>query len=1115
MLEKTAASLEPCGFQRVVPGATKSFRTTRQLRSSFWQHGAADIELTTAWQALMHGTFDLGTGTTAAPEEGNRSSTLSASAFLLDFLYPSGAINLMRRLTPSSPSSPGPPSNSYPGSFRHRQSFSKLAPRLYMPTLPRRQDHRSEAEPATDLELYNADSSTHEQESDITYGGDAELGHGDHLEELQSLLSSADPENADHVWLHYKALDGPLQADYMIQVLNFLSTSGRLTDSWKISELFHKLPISQWDNYTFIAGVTAELNLQNFNSALELFVQGLKHESLEAASLVDAFDLLLADALRSSIPELLKALWKNYPEMAARWEFEGITSQLRYVSSVPGLAERALDFQAHGRQQLQEPTSTEISEEVLDTLQKILVRRALVACADSQIIPLLNVTKDPLAFEEFLRQVTSRGKHQLGIEVYDLYRDLPGSTPSHNVLYEIFKAYTGMVAPLSAKYYGLELLWGDWYRFHTAPSRRAFSRYLAFYAAGGDVERVRTLWTKSIELYRDDPEFPVLESDDIFAHLLHVHAVRGENEEAQRIFDDISGKFSIEPNLYCWNILLNAYVKAGDYDGAISVFEKLAAAGEPDKYSYGTIMQMAGDRGDLGFTIDLYRRAQKSGIPPNDAILSSLVDAYCQNDHLKEAEHVCVRAVTKGIVATRMWNKLIHYHALHRDLAGINNLLNLMAEKDIPYNQFTYQQLLLGLSLCRQSQHALHLLAVALKDRIFEVTPDHFHIVMGALLITGEPAAVQRLHKLMQDQGFPSSSGTLFRLTQALGQWKNLPTRQRSRLTATQWLGAALRSFYRIYGLGDRKEFIRLSSPNTRRSQKGELLGMSTEKLHFSTMVYMFTQLKDFVQAREFVDLYRYVFQSQDSADGILPVTMLNSVMLADFQENHHDRVRATWDVLFETAKKEARSADYIEELPHTPKISPKYRYILSGGLEVMQRLLFTKGDAAGIQKLIKDVRDEGFEIDSKNWNYYIQVLVQLKQYKEAFFTCEKILMPNWTGWFVVRTRENVRNKLPLDLRRKGASPRYLRPVATTLYRLAQGYTELDQLAPWSAEAAKAAKEIEKECMQVVRAIKSMIRVHSKLEYEIFGQEESFDSIDARYDDEDYPDERQEEEVAN
>lgn len=1108
MLEKTAASLEPCGLQRVLPCANKSFRSRRQLHTTFWQHGAADIELSSAWQTLMHGTLDF-----TNMESQARGSALTASTFLLDFLYPTGAVALMRRFNPVSsdrldnirPSSGG---------------LRRLAPRLYASSTSRSQASKSDSRtnPTKDgVELVNSEEKKPLEQSDtITHpiervtedvqdesftspdNTDRTDEATDHFSALDGLLTSDNPELADQIWYHYQALDPQSQNIYLSRVFVCLSRTGRISDSWKISELFHKLDITRWNSYAFVAGVRSEVNLQNNNEALEIFIKALTHEAIEQTALVEALDLVLAQALRSNSLELLRDLWKHYPEMKARWDFEGITSQLMHVASVPGIAEKALGF-PRLRSEFVLDSAIETGAEALQALQKILVRRALLVCSDDRVVPLLHLTKDPLAFEEFLRQAIPKRRYKLATNVYSIYRQLPSTQPSRAVLYEVFKAYTTMKAPMPSRLAGLELLWGDWYTFHPNPSRRAYQTYLAFHASLGDKEKVHNLWKDFVDLYADEN---VLQGDDTFAHLLQVHTVLGEVEEVQRIFDSMSSQFGLKPNTYCWNILINAYAKVGDYDGAIRTFDRLSAIGRPDKFSYGTLMQMAGSRGDLGYTVDLYGRARKAGILANDAILSSLVDAYCQNDSFKEAHDVCIRAARKGILITRLWNKLLHYHALRRDLVAVNRLLDTMAEKRIPYNSFTYEQLLLSLAICRQSQHALHLLAVGMKDNVFEVTTKHFYIVMGALVKTGEPEPVLSLHRMMKQYGIPTSSGIVFRLVQALTQYKKLTVQQRSRKTTIHWLGDALRSFYDLYGYRSRwgpenKQPKYTPSP---RSNEYELLKGGSEPFHFGTMVYMFVELKDFVRARDLVDLYRYVFQNEQ--DGILPVSMLNSVMLADLREGKYDRVKETWQVLYDTAKKVARSEDYIEDLPHTSQISPRYRYVLSGGFKIIQEVLFIEDNAAGLASLVREVRGEGFELDSKNWNTYVQCMVQLKQYGEAFKTCEEFLMPNWSGWFTARVRESVKNQLPLELRRKGSAPRYLRPVTTTLYRLAQGYMELDRMSPWSVEAGRMIRELEEECPQVIRAIKSMIRVYSDLEYEIFENLDSAAAVDEEYDEE-------------
>jgi pentatricopeptide repeat-containing protein PET309 len=1037
----------------------------------------------------MHGTLD-----TTVLLDHARSPSLNASAFLLDFLYPTGAVAMMRRLTPVFPDQSD--------RLRYRSQASHVSPRLFNSSASRQQ-------------LGLLTPPVEEQRQSHSAGAIRGIGKGDADElteppepkpfvtldtqnpavTIEHILKSENLDEVDVLWRHYKSLDHQTQDAYLRPILVFLSRTGRVSDSWKISELFYRLDTSSWDNDIFVTGVAAEINLQNLSQALSVFEQGLRSVALDNTSLVDALDLLLASAFKSATADFLERIWKLYPEMAIRWEFDGIISDLKHLASVPGIAERAAEFPNYMAERLSDPSSNETDREALEVLQKILVRKALCSCDDSQAVPLLLLTRDQFAFEDYLITASKKVKKKTLTEVYAIYRDLPGSKPSHAVLHCVFNAYVRMQTSFPKIIAGVELLWDDWHRFHVVPSRRAYQRHLAFHAARGNKERVYSLWTEYIERFRDDPTVDILNGNDTFSHLLQVHAVNAEPEEAQRIFNDMINKFKIHPDIYEWNILLNAYVKANDYDGAIGTFDSLCAATTPDKYSYGTLMQMVGSRGDLGFAVDLYRRARSSKIVANGAMLSSLVDAYCLNDHFQEAEDVCTRAANKGIVVTLMWNKLLHHNALRRDLASINSILNTMADKNIPYNQFTYQQLLLGLALCRQSQHALHLLTVALKENVFEVTPAHFKIVMGALLRTGEPGPVRRLFLLMKEHGISITSDIIFRLSQALLKWKSLSPKAQRQRSRSQWVSNALRAFFQIYGVDS--DFKASPSASANRVRSKELLRSGREVYQFGTMMYVFAELNDSVRVNELTELYRHLFQATSDDEGILPLPMLDAVMLSALHDKQYDRVKATWQLIFEQASKEGRSANFNEDLPDINKISPRYRYALSGCLRLMQETLFKEGDSVGLQGLVKKVLEAGFGVDSRNWNYHVQTLAQMKEYKAAFVVCEKVLMQNWTGWYTVRSKEAMRNNLPLDTRRKGSSPRYLRPTATTLYRLAQAYLELDRLSPWSGEAANIHREVESECQQVVRAIKSMIRVHSELEEEIFGSSEFADTINA------------------
>lgn len=1089
MLERTAAYLEPRSL-RVLPSHNNAIRSTRQLHTAFWQHGAAELELTSAWQALMHGTLNAG----SASLEQTRSVSLGASAFLLDFLYPAGALALLRRRLPRIL-----PDHSDGVRFRARPS---RVSRLYNSSLSGREPDPlpSPAQDERSPTASNGGPASNVQIPTKSDTQDPSLSNNDrHIVAIELILKHNDIDQVDVLWRHYKSLDQPSQDALLYRVLVFLSTTSRVADDWKISELFHKLDALSWDNVAFIAGLSAEIKLKNNVQALSIFERGLRSANLDETTLVDALDLLLEFSFIAPTTAILEDVWKLYPAMASRWNFDGITADLKRSASVPGLAKKAVLFLDYIDARHKNPETTTVDGEALQALRKIVVRKALVSCEDSDVVSLLLRTKDFLAFEEYFR-LPGRQKKKITAEVYRTYRRLDGSLPSHAVLHAAFQSYTKTNTPMHEKAAGVELVWRDWLRFHGIPTRRAYQKHLAFHAARGDKDKVYALWSEYIECFRDDPNLNILdpvEGGDTFAHLLHVNAINAEPEEAQRIFDAMTIKFKLRPTLHSWNILLNAYVRGDDYDGAISTFNSLCEVVQPDVYSYATLMKMSGSRGDLTFTVDLYRRARNSDIPINQTVYTCLVDAYCQNDHFQEAADICLRATDKLAEITQIWNKLLYHHAVRRNLASMNKIIITMSKKDVPLDQFTYEQLLLGLTLCDQSQHALHLLNVALRDKVFEVTPTHFQMVMASLLRTREPTLVKRLCVMMSEHGIPVTEDVALRLSQSLTQFHKFPARQRWRHTRDEWLDEAMRLFSSVFRHGrdlaghDDKS---LDRPMSARSSK--LLLATPDIYQFGTMAHVFARLNENTRVNDTVKLYREIFQDGTGEEDLLPRPILDAMMLSAFKSGQYKRVKEIWQLSYEQARLEAREAGSRGAGSTANKISARYRYSLCAGLRVMQEVFLKEKDSSGLLELIRGVREAGFTVDSKNWNYYVQSLVQLQEYKVAFTVCEEVLMPSWTGWYLVRYKAPMRNSLELDQRRRGMYQGHLRPTTTTLYWLARGYLELASLGSLSPKSAATLGGIETECARTMRAIHSMVRVNSPLEQEIFAEPKFPDTDD-------------------
>jgi pentatricopeptide repeat-containing protein PET309 len=170
MLERTAATLEPCSLHKVLPSVPRSARSRRQLHTAFWNHGAASVELFDACQALLGVDMDevppANTAAVAPAVPTKGAELMTASAFLLDFLYPRGTLSLLRKLNCN-------PLERYEGpSFRLGSSIARFQGAGMSSTVHR--GAAAQAKPAVDVDMALAqDMDTGEAQSNNTAATDA------------------------------------------------------------------------------------------------------------------------------------------------------------------------------------------------------------------------------------------------------------------------------------------------------------------------------------------------------------------------------------------------------------------------------------------------------------------------------------------------------------------------------------------------------------------------------------------------------------------------------------------------------------------------------------------------------------------------------------------------------------------------------------------------------------------------------------------------------------------------------------------------------------------------------------------------------------------------------
>ncbi|KAF3768012.1 hypothetical protein M406DRAFT_215849, partial [Cryphonectria parasitica EP155] len=1060
MLERTAASLEPCNFQRVLPPTKLPFKSRRRLHTAFWQHGAADIELSNVWHALLREPLEslsiLSTPQSAGPDSSN------PSIFLLDFLYPQGATSLLRKLSPSILDKYGRPRLHFRGAVPRLFTASASPSQQQLPSPPGDMRVASEAEsPSTQDEV--------DRRADDV-GEETELGNEGAFDETEKHTREDTPHDGSTTWKP--------SPEYVLGRLRDLLRRNQEADFNDVWQAYHAKVHSR---------ETREVYRPQFLDYIT------KYRSKSS---------LLALCLKFHNLKTVWDVWARFPEAhsSKALNFDDIERYISVNELMKGLIMLIRRVQ-HLEKVAIPGTDPELSKSLMSHFIYPCIHRYTRRCHPDDYFQLLKLLKDPILYEDFIGYTSTSHKFRLANDLYKQYRQLPDVKIRGHIMHKMIE----LVYIPTDDAAGMELVLVDFYGRFGRLDIGAYRRYMEFYARRGDVKSVQRLWGEYTTYYAEERkpkrivEGKTLSNKPDFLPMLHVHAVRGELGQVRRIFSQAQTIHGSRLNVVCWNILLNAHAKAGAYDAAVRVFGVMRQAVSLDLYSYGTMMGMTGSRGDLEFTLELYRMAKNDGLKPNVTMVDCVVEAYCQNDKYNDAKSIVEMTTQKGRFSRKelaiLWNTLLYHHGMRHDLVTVNETLGEMTRFRIGYDGETYAHLLRGLALCRQPHHALYLVQEAVRSKTWKPTLQHYALLMSSFIRSGQPRELLRTSTILRGLGLPQNGEMLLKVLQALGQWA---TRHKDASKSRAYLVSALRQFRRSieWDKEPHKALLQRRSvdqPWVKQAPDPPTVSLRNEQA--SVLIFTFTQMREFTTVQDVLDLWHS--SSPETSDmPEPPLKLLEALMLSAFYQHSFEEVQEIWDIIFnrvlELSRVAAPGMSRAEPLP-------SMRYILTDALKTMQRTYAAQDDADGLRKTITKVLRAGFRLDSKNWNYYVQFLVSMKKWREAFMVCEEQLMPYWRGWQRVRAKvTKARAVLPLEMRRKGMNPHLPRPISYTLMVLSKAYMDLEQMAAWSTEAERLLKYIVSKCPSAISAVTTQLRSSSPLEEKLLTTDKATDAKEQR-----------------
>jgi pentatricopeptide repeat-containing protein PET309 len=560
----------------------------------------------------------------------------------------------------------------------------------------------------------------------------------------------------------------------------------------------------------------------------------------------------------------------------------------------------------------------------------------------------------------------------------------------------------------------VEYLLEELAHFQGKPPIAAYREALKVYAKTGDVSKVHRTFDRLVADHGNP------KSRRLLSPILSVHARLGDVSETKRQFDRISAEFGLQPNTVCWNILIQAYVTAGDLPGAASTFAKMMKKGEtPSSHTFGTIMALFAKRGDIQNVSRLIDEARKMKVEVTRPMMDTVVRVYLKNDKHDHAEKlVCATWKTAtGGSPVQLWNTLLWHHAFKVQKRYFSRILGEIGKHGLKPDAGTYSAIIFAHAITQQPDEARSVLRKMAKAGI-EPTEQHYSIVMFAYMKRRNRDMVHViLHEMQTRFGRVGMSASLVNLKMQIerdlenAKRADTPAENLSFPHAEKALMTSINQFN-----GD---------PSPTKMPSIDASGSARQHfpaVHYQHLIQAYGNEAAIDKAREALGQYLQSVQSTSSSDEKmvkLPFGFIKALMSAHLKAHEFDKVEEYWKILWPGITTFASRFDLDQILPVAPTVTETGRtgrtksevlssqqFILDAPLHMYMRSLASENNYRKLHRVVSKVQEAGFVLTASNWSTYIELLTVSDDRSEqiqAFKLFEKMFQPKFPGWFYMK----------------------------------------------------------------------------------------------------------------
>ena len=989
MLERATGCLEK-GGRSLLRLAPKSSRTRRSLHSAFWYHGAGDIDLPSWWISLLQ---------QPPPENSTKTQSIADTAGkclsaglleggFLDFLYPAKTLSLIHKLAirDARQLNHRPPGQSASRAY----SSDAIEPRVAT---------SSDYEYATGL----ISQIQHRSMSTVSANAVNATVSTQGLTELSILKSRY---KRMRIWYKENFGDTPPDKD-IAEALLMLRRIGKIASTLekrltkRLHEVFEAIPLSRRSKTHYTWAVAAAMYVKDHERVVQLYTEA-QGVGLCSGALMQR---LLYYAVTQRKCQFGAEVWEAWKQSYINDSSDRKRSPHEILASLhqmplDSLMERG---RAIGRDVLNlQKVESEVDIGVRDFAVQVLLQG--LRGRDKEV-----TTQNTLATFAVLGQLTEHTSDSYSLAIEQLLSvELIKTDNAAIKLYEDMLKLTNLIPPTSlldsliAKLAAihddghLRRVLEDYRKYHTVPSPRASILAMGEMSYQGDSDAFHGLF-KEYQASYGNPTTP-----RVYQQLLHVHARRMEIREVVEIFQSLERRYDFQPTIDCWNVVLSAFARLSDLEGAMKWYNQMIEAGtQPDSNTYSTLATMYAPGGEVDRIKSLIDECGSRGLKISTSMFDSLVLATLGNDDFDAAEKIVSDALKMDLVGSRthMWNYLLNAVALQKDLDKLQYLFQFMQEADIPADEFTYGALMQGFCVRGMAESAWLILSHIMPRKQIRPTAFHYAVIFGGFLNSGEYGKVVEYYRKMLSRGIKSNFSTQTLLLKAVA---NLEAESNSGQTEAL-LATLLENM-------DTKDM----APNG--PQKGigpQTLDEAYIANYFEYLIYINSaQGRDDKVTDLFSQYLRTAQQFRPDAQVSIPLKIISALMVSYRRLDQHDEVERTWYLAVEKAQGIARRSG--APLSEPGWVLPARRYVLTVPLVHYVQSLLDCNRIDDIDPVLDDLTTAGYGITSSIWNTYVQSLVLASRPRKALRVAERELMGGWAGWNTNRDTVTTPSSRPM-----------------------------------------------------------------------------------------------------